>query len=161
MVDVIHHLAHPLNFFMEAKRVLKNNGLLIIKDSHASLSLRAILRLMHHEGYSFNVDPFNTEAPCNDPDDPWSGNNAIADIFFQQQQKLKDLTGFDTQHHKLSESLTLYLSGGVSARSHTLELPDSILKMLSKLDKSLSHLCPAVFPTGMEWVLKLNKSTTS
>jgi SAM-dependent methyltransferase len=153
-VDVIHHLAKPLIFFKEVRRVLKPRGRLMIKDVHASLVFRFILRWMRHEGYSYDVDPLNLEQFCNDPTDPWSGNNAVADLMFNKKEELEQLTNLKTIHHALSESMMLYLSGGVTARRSTPQFPIWMLKVLKKIDQGLCVLAPKIFPSGREWVLE-------
>jgi SAM-dependent methyltransferase len=156
-VDVIHHLAKPLLFFREVSRVLKTKGKLILKDIHASLAMRAVLTLMKHEGFSYDVEPFNVEKVCNDPLDPWSGNNAVADLMKADASKLNTEMGLKTIHYREIESLMLYLSGGVTARSKTVQLSQAWLDRLSKIDDFLSKSFSSIFPTGMEWVLE-NKS---
>jgi hypothetical protein len=155
-VDVIHHLAKPLLFFKEVVRVLKPNGKLILKDIHASLAMRIVLTLMKHEGFSYDVNPFDAGQVCNDPSDPWSGNNAVADMLKADSVRLERETGFQTIHYKETESLMLYLSGGVTARSNTIQCSQAWLDRLSKLDDFLSRFSSSIFPTGMEWVLKAN-----
>ena len=46
-------------------------------EVQASLLFCAVLRAMRHEGYSFDVNVFDENCICTDPDDPWAGNNAI------------------------------------------------------------------------------------
>jgi SAM-dependent methyltransferase len=54
----IHHFASSHRFFRECERVLKPGGCLLVQEVNTSLALRALLRLMRHEGWSNRVDVF-------------------------------------------------------------------------------------------------------
>ena len=153
-VDTIHHLAKPAYFLDEVSRVLKVGGRLILKDVHASLLFRLVLKMMAHEGYAYDVDPLGREQACNDPSEAWSGNNALSDLLWAQKDQIHSQWGLGTIHHRYSESLMLYCSGGVSARSPVPTLPSWGLGLMQKLDNLLSRHWPACFPTGVQWVLE-------
>ena len=40
--------------------------------------MRFLLRLMRHEGYSYDVNVFDENCVCNDPADPWSAGRFSA-----------------------------------------------------------------------------------
>src|SRR5262249_33297704 len=78
--NMVPHLASPIRFLQEMARILKPGGRLLIQDINASLAMRAILRIMRHEGYSFEPDVFDPDVICTDPDDLWSANCAISNL---------------------------------------------------------------------------------
>ena len=78
---------------------------------------------MRHEGYSYNKDVFNEKNLANDPSDPWSANCAIPEMLFKDHVKFEKEVPFKVIHNKLNEFLLLPLSGGVIAKSKTINLP--------------------------------------
>ncbi|MGC4058994.1 MAG: class I SAM-dependent methyltransferase [Chitinophagaceae bacterium] len=83
--NMIHHLAHPYKFLNECHRVLKPGGKLLIQEINGSFFLRLILKLMKHEGYNYNVDPFDKNCVCNDPDNLWSGTMYYQNLLFDDR----------------------------------------------------------------------------
>ena len=83
----IHHFSSPVKFFWECKRVLKNNGLILIQEINTSLMMRFLLKIMRHEGWSYQIDIFDENQIANDPKDPWSANCAIPELLFEQADK--------------------------------------------------------------------------
>jgi SAM-dependent methyltransferase len=151
----IHHFSNVVSFFAEAHRVMRDGGLLIIHEAHASLLMRLVLRLMRHEGWSFDVDVFSEKAILNDPHDPWSGNNAVGDLLFSDPGRFEArLPGFKIQRNELCECLIFLLSGGVTAKSFTINLPTWALRMIDKLDAGLTPLAPGIFPLCRRIVLE-------
>ncbi len=135
--NVIHHLATPAKFFRECSRVLKKGGRLIIQDIYGSLLMRALLRVMRHEGYSFDVDVFADDVICNDPRDPWSANCLIPRMLFDSDHAFQQHFTFDVIHKGFTECVIFPLSGGVIAKTPTINLPRSILLMIDILDRLL------------------------
>jgi len=98
--NMIHHLARPVLFFEQCRRVLKSGGTLLIQEINASLIMRVLLKLMKHEGYSFDVNVFNKNALCNDPADVWSANCAVPNLLFDDIKALESQLPFKMIHHK-------------------------------------------------------------
>jgi hypothetical protein len=129
---------------------------LIILEAHASLLMRLVLRLMRHEGWSFDVDVFSKMAILNDPHDPWSGNNAVGDLLlFSDPERFEArLPGFKIHRNEFCECLIFLLSGGVTAKSFTINLPVWALCLIDKLATGLARLAPGIFPLGRRVVLE-------
>lgn len=155
---MIHHLANPYTFINDALKVLKIGGLIVISDVNTSLSLRILLRIMRHEGWSYNVNIFSHDAICNKASDPWSANCAIPQMLFKDVKKFHDtFKNSRIIHRKLTEFLIFPLSGGVIAKTKTINLPLFALKLIDLLDKFLIRMVPSFFPLGMEVVIEKKK----
>jgi ubiquinone/menaquinone biosynthesis C-methylase UbiE len=155
VINALHHLAYPSLFFKEAARVLKTGGRLLIRDATASLAMRLALLLMRHEGYSFLRDPFDTSVPCNDPQDAWSGNNAISDLLFAHPERFQaEFPSLKIEKQWFEEFLIFPLSGGVTAKKGTVQLPWSVLRLIDRFDNFLVGNWPRLFAFQRNVVLK-------
>jgi len=152
--NMIHHLAKPYIFFDECSRVLKKDGKLIIQEINNSLMMRAILKIMRHEGYSYDIDVFDKDNICNDPIDVWSANCAIPNLLFDDMIKFEQNFTFKCIYHEYSEFLIFPLSGGVIARKRVLNLPENVLKSIDSLDNILIAISKDIFPMQRRMVLK-------
>ncbi len=154
-VNVIHHLAHPLRFFSEMRRILKPRGRLVVQDVHCSVFLRAALRLQRHEGYDYNVDVFDENVPCTDPNNPWAGNNAIVDLLLEDGPRFTSKVPFFREIHRShSEFLTLLNSGGVIGRTAYIPLPSSIMRAVDAADRVLTGAFPEAFAAQVQLVFE-------
>ncbi|MBS2023925.1 MAG: class I SAM-dependent methyltransferase [Deltaproteobacteria bacterium] len=152
---MIHHLAFPKRFFAEAARVLKPGGVILISEIQTSFVMRLLLRLMRHEGWSYDVDVFGEARPANDPADPWSANCAIPQLLFQDPKKFEQqIPGFKVERNALTEFSIFPLSGGVIAKSKTIDLPRPVLRAFDLLDRALIALWPSMFAMGRRVVLR-------
>ena len=152
---MIHHVANPYKFLKKAIYCLKPKGKIIISDINTSLFMRLIIRIMRHEGWSYDRNVFSSESICNDPSDPWSGNCAVPQMLFSSKYKFKKyFPEVDIVHFKLREFLIFPLSGGVIATTSTINLPKYILNLIDILDNTLINLSQKIFPFGMEVVLQ-------
>jgi SAM-dependent methyltransferase len=147
--NVIHHLPSPLAFFSEARRVLRPGGHLLLFEVHASLLFRAVLRLMRHEGYSFDVDVFNANAICTDARDLWSGNSFIPRLLFDSHERfLGAVPGWRIHKDDPRECLMFLNSGGVTAKTAYIPLPNFVLNFIESVDNLLASLAPNLFALG-------------
>lgn len=154
--NMIHHIAYPLRFFKEMERILKPGGRLIVQEVNCSIMTKILLRIMRHEGWSYNRDPFNLKEPCNDPNDPWSGNNAIPNLLFDNQAFNKRIPAFTVVHKKHTEFLLFPLSGGVVAKVKTVNLPRFLLNIVNGIDTVLVAVFPGIFALSRRIVLIRN-----
>lgn len=156
LCQVLHHLSHPSKFFKEANRVLKPGGLLLVQDVYASLFTRFMLYVVKHEGYSFDVNPFNENEVCNDPRDPWSANTALSRLLFREPKKFEQNFSYSVKVCENMECLSLPLSGGVYAKTKVPLLSNGLLKLLVKFDSFIAKLFPRLLATGIKVVLVNN-----
>ncbi|MEX2164802.1 MAG: class I SAM-dependent methyltransferase [Sulfuricaulis sp.] len=152
---MIHHLANPARFFSVVRTKLKLGGFLLIQDLHTSLMLRILLRIMRHEGWSYDINVFNENTIANDPSDPWSANCAIPELLFSDELAFEnEIPGFRFLKNELNESLLFPLSGGVIAKTRIIQFPSNVYKVVQTVDRFLVYLFPNVFAVGRSVVLE-------
>lgn len=153
--NMIHHVASPLRFFAEMHRILKPGGRLIIQEINASLVMRLLLRLMRHEGYSYDVNVFDRNSICTDPRDLWSANCVIPNLLFDDREAFeRNVAGFHFVYHRFQECLCLINSGGVIAKTMYVPLPRFALRCLGAADSFLTACFPNVFALQRQIVLQ-------
>jgi SAM-dependent methyltransferase len=81
MLDVLHHLERPIEFLMEASRVLKPGGRLAMMEPAMTPLARRFYQRFHEEPVDMTADPF---APVSiNPDrDPFDANPAVPTLLF-------------------------------------------------------------------------------
>lgn len=132
MIDVLHHIPSPADFFYEAQRVLKPGGRIVMSEPWNSIFGRFIYRSFHHE-------PFDTSSGWEIPlSGPLSGaNGALPWIIFERDRKkfgelFSDLWLVTIEYHTPFRYL---LSGGVSKKQL---LPDFMFRPLTLIEKVLT-----------------------
>jgi len=76
MIDVLHHLEYPIAFFLEAQRVLRAGGRLVMVEPAITWGSTLFYRLMHPEPVRMSADILREGRP--DPHrDPYDSNQAI------------------------------------------------------------------------------------
>ncbi len=158
---MIHHVAYPIRFLKNLATALKPQGIILINEVYTSLFLKLILRIMRHEGWSYEIDIFDEKSPANSPKDPWSANCAIPELLWQDkvkfETKVKELTIKRCELCELCELcefIIFLISGGVIAKTKTVNLPYFILKSLNFIDNILMRIAPKIFPLGQRLVLQ-------
>ena len=152
---MVHHMASPVTFFEKVHPILRTGGRIIIQDLNTALLLRLLLRMMRHEGWSYEIDVFDKDAVTNDPDDPWSANCAIPELMFESAAEFEArVPGFRVVKNDLNECLLFPLSGGVISKTAVPELPASLLQGIRWLDRKLVRAVPSVFALGRSVVLE-------
>lgn len=152
--NMIHHLAYPKTFFREMYRILKPGGKLLIQEIYASFFMRLFLRMMRHEGYNFDADPFDETTVANDPADLWSANCAIPNLLFDDLDRFyAEIPGFALSRPVYREFSIFLNSGGVIAKTFFIPLPRLLLHLQYAVDTVLTALFPRVFALQMHIVL--------
>ncbi len=151
--NVIHHLSKPILFFRESSRVLKPGGKILIQDVWGSFLLKLLCRTLNTEGYNYNVDVFDENIECTDPDNLWAGNNVILNLLFNDINKFEKLTGFKIEFIRKTEFLIFPLSGGVTSKINVPKLPKFILKKIVKIDNFFTKYFPDIFALQIQILL--------
>jgi SAM-dependent methyltransferase len=153
--NMIHHVAQPLLFFSEMERILKPGGRLIIQEVNASLAMRIALRLMRHEGYSYEPDVFDPDQICNDPADPWSANCAIPNLLFDDREQFeRHVPAFKMVHASFREFACMFNCGGVIAKTTCIRLPKWMVYVMYGIDTVLTAVAPNLFAMQRQIVLE-------
>jgi SAM-dependent methyltransferase len=151
----IHHFYSPYKFFRECQRVLKPDGYLLIQELNTSLLMRFLLRLMRHEGWSYDVDVFDEQAIVNDKNDLWSANCAVPELLFANVMRFElTFPSLKVETNELCECLIFPLSGGVISKTRMPELPSFLLNAILFLDRFLVQFAPGLFALGRRVVIR-------
>ncbi len=152
--NVLHHLARPILFLKEANRVLKKDGVLIIQDVWGSFLLRLLCKTLKTEGYNYDVDVFNPDEDCCDPENLWAGNNVIPNLLFNDINKLETTSGFKVELYQHSEFLIFPVSGGVTSKVYMPDFPVWLLKLIDKIDDLAIFIAKDILALQMTAVLR-------
>lgn len=139
MINVLHHLAHPKDFFREAERCLKPGGKILLVEPANTLWGRFIYQNFHHE-------PFIPKARSWDLPEgggPMSAaNGAIPWIVFVRDREIfeAEFPGLTIEQLFYCHPLRYILSGGLSRKQL---IPDSLSFIIDILeDKILKPFTP-------------------
>ena len=133
LIDVLHHLAHPVHFLNEAWRVLEKGGRIVMIEPYPSLISLPVYRKFHPEPFIFEADYYQQKAVAEK--DPWDSNQAMANILFFR--KLKEFeTHFSAKFNIVKKhrmSCILYpLSGGFENKAM---IPDFLIPTFKLVEK--------------------------
>lgn len=153
--NMIHHVPFPKIFFKEMQRILKVGGRMLIQDVNCSLLMRVMLHLMRIEGYSYDGNVFDPTTPVNNANDLWSGNNAVPNMLFDDEDRFhREIPFFRVTDRGYSEVLAYLASGGVTAKAFFIPLPRWLLQTLRWIDDGLVALAPQIFALQRRIVLE-------
>jgi SAM-dependent methyltransferase len=151
----IHHFYSPYKFFMECERVLKKDGVIFIQEINTSLLMRFLLKLMRHEGWSYDVNVFDQNEIVNDKTDLWSANCAVPELLFNDVKLFENtFSSLKVERNEPCECLLFPASGGVISKTKVPELPVFVLNTILALDKFLVKMAPNIFALGRRVVIK-------
>jgi SAM-dependent methyltransferase len=157
--NALHHMAFPMRFFEEMRRILKPGGRLLIQEMNASLAMRAMIKILRHERYSFDPDVFDRDVACNNPDRPGSANCAIPTMLFANLDRFRrHVPYFDVVETGYSEFLVWLDSGGVNAKTPYVPLPVGVLRVLELIDRGLIRVAPGIFALQRRIALRKSPS---
>ncbi|RPI72573.1 MAG: class I SAM-dependent methyltransferase [Desulfobacteraceae bacterium] len=113
LFDVLHHLSAPVRFFMEAQRILKPGGRVILMEPYVSPFSYVAYRFFHQEGLDREVDPLGPQ-PKDQSKDPFAGNQAVPSLIFEKQRKQFEILFPDFQivNMQKTDFIAYPLSGG-------------------------------------------------
>jgi SAM-dependent methyltransferase len=152
--NMIHHVPYPPKFFAEVRRILKPGGKLLVQDVNCSVLMRIMLHAMRIEGYSYDVNVFDSGAPVNDPHDLWSGNNAVPNMLFDDPSRFHaQILDMKIVEQGFSETLVYLASGGVTSKTFFIPLPRWILRCLKFIDGGFCGAAPQLFALQRRAVL--------
>jgi SAM-dependent methyltransferase len=125
MIDTLHHLSQPFEFFQDVRRLLAEHGRIIVVEPYVSIWGRFVYRYLHHEAVDFRLDAPKSGKTA------WEGNAAIPYLVLSEVNRhrlplaVKELRYF--------EFLSYPLSGGFTFRSL---VPAPILIGLHRLEQN-------------------------
>jgi SAM-dependent methyltransferase len=135
LFDVFHHLERPNAFFKEARRVLTNNGRVIIFEPYISALSMMVYGLLHHEPVAWKASiNYSDDLPSEDCYYAAQGN--ATRLFFRLETE-KWLKGWKVFHKRPIVSFSYLLSGGYSKPAM---YPEAALPIMQRIDSMLSHL---------------------
>jgi hypothetical protein len=84
LFDVLHHLASPRRFFVEAARVLRSGGRVVLCEPHISPLSYPVYKFLHDEPLDLGADPLVSEIYRSGATekDPFDSNQAIPTLLF-------------------------------------------------------------------------------
>jgi SAM-dependent methyltransferase len=147
MLNVLHHIPRPEDFFAEASRCLVPGGRIVMVEPHRSFLSRLVFKYLHHE-------PYDERAAWDLEGDSrlTSANQAMPWIIFERDRSAYELL-YPTLKVVSVRPHTCFrwlLSGGLSFRQMA---PDSAHDLLRRLDFRLERF-PKLFPLFQTIVLE-------
>ena len=111
--------------------------------------------IMRHEGFNFNVNVWDEDAPKSDEKNVWAGNVAVSNLIFDDKKKFDENLGnlFSIDYEELSECLIFLNSGGVTSKTFCIPMNNFFMKILHSMDKFLVKFFPNIFCMGRRIVL--------
>ena len=120
--------------------------------------MRVLMNIVRHESYSYNVDVFNPNVFCNNPNDSWNANMALPDLLFGNTKLFNEkVKYFEIESKKYTEFFIWPLSGGVASFIPVPNFNKKILEFICFLDKIIVSMSKDIFPLQLQIVLSNTK----
>jgi SAM-dependent methyltransferase len=159
MLDVLHHLQRPLDFFREAARVLQSRGRLAMIEPGMSVVTRHVYQRFHQEPVDMTANAF-AEGVQQSGDDPFDSNQALPTLMFGTSEARARFESAMPEFRVVSTawlSLIAYpLSGGFKAWSLW---PSSLVALTLRTEGLLLPLLGPLFAFRLMVVLEKRVST--
>jgi len=141
LIDVLHHMATPVEFFFEAKRVLKPEGRVIMIEPYISWNSFFVYKYLHHEEMIWDANPLRPEG-LSAGDISFEGNQAVPTLLFEKYRAefLKMVPFFQINDIQRIDYFAYPLSGGFHNPSLCPLFIYPILEYIEKRLKFLSHI---------------------
>lgn len=150
----LHHCSNPFRALKKMLPYLKKNGLILINEPEASLSLRIVQIILDDEGFSLSANVFGKKEIFN-PKNPWVSNTAVAHLLFRNEKKFnKHFPQYKIKMNKLSEFFIFFNSGGVNTDIFKVPLNKFFLDIVDNIDKFLIKLFPRFFALNRSIILQ-------
>ena len=131
LINVLHHIADPVQFFKDSARCVKNEGAIIMVEPWVSSWSRVIYGKLHHEPF----DPASSSWSLPQSGPLSGGNDALPWIIFQRDRdRFHQQTNWKIKLVKEIMPFRYLLSGGVSMRNL---VPAWVIRPLTFMEKSM------------------------
>jgi len=140
-LDVLHHLATPMKFMEEVKRILVPGGRLILIEPWITPFSYLVYRCFHQEECDLSARPWKMSNASSQPDKKaFDGNQAIPYLLFGRGHLPRTLSFLPGMNPLVIEPFCLFaylLSFGFKPMSL---LPESLYPAISKLERRTSRV---------------------
>tara|TARA_B100000780_G_C20981841_1_gene392396 strand:+ start:74 stop:868 length:795 start_codon:yes stop_codon:yes gene_type:complete len=151
----LHHCSNPSKLLKKMAIYLKKGGLILINDPEISFFFKFFLYLLKHEGWSFKINIFDLKKDIFKSNNPWSANNAVANLLFKNEKKFNfHFSEYKIIKNDLSEFLVFINSGGVVNNTFHIPVNKLVFDFLGLIDRWLIKIFPKIFALNRSVVLK-------
>jgi SAM-dependent methyltransferase len=139
-LDLVHHLARPGAFFVEAARVLRPCGHVAVVEPWVTPLSFPIYRWLHEEGCTPGLDPWNPFGVSSAPKDAFAGDAAVVWRLVRDtpEARWREM-GLDPPRATVLNCFAYLLSLGFRPGSL---LPRSLVPFLLRADRRTGALAP-------------------
>lgn len=156
-LDMLHHLAAPLEFLREAARVLIPGGRLILVEPWITPFSWFLFRFLHQERCDLSETPWLSSEKGSSAEKPaFDGNQAIPYLMFGSHHRSETLKALRQLQLVALERFCLFtylLSGGFN---HASLLPESLYPLLAKFEHATLPLWRSLAALRVLLVLQKN-----